>query len=134
LTGLVGLLSATPAYSAVETASPAALGFSTYLILGVVVAAAIAWVWRASPDRFRWYFSASSPEAVRSRDPTSPGATEISRGGGRDHAVPPQMKKPHEKWLREFVSRAQNRVDENSKLSPQDRENAGVLSTMFFMF
>ncbi|MBK7208328.1 MAG: hypothetical protein IPH91_08660 [Elusimicrobia bacterium] len=131
LTGLVGLLSATPAYSAVETASPAALGFSTYLILGVVVAAAIAWVWRASPDRFRWYFSAPSPEAVRSRAPTSPGATEIP-GGGAATTASPTDEEAHEKWLREFVPRAQNRVDENSKLSPQDRENArGFIDDVF---
>jgi hypothetical protein len=131
LTGLVGLLSATPAYSAVESASPAALGFSTYLILGVVVAAAVALVWRASPDRFRRYFSAPSPESVRSRAPTSPGATE-SPGGGAAITASPAYEEAHENWLQEFVPRAQKRLDENLKMSHQDRENArGFVDDVF---
>lgn len=113
LTGLVGLLSATPAYSAVETAAPATLGVATYLIWGLVVLAAAGLVWRASSD---WIRRRLSPSADLPPTPTVPPAPAVRLEGGAEGAVDSDF----QRWVEAFDSQAEESALRNTVLTAEE--------------
>lgn len=121
LTGLVGLLSATPAYSAVEMAAPASLGLATYLIWGMVVVAAVGLIWRASSDWIRRrLLSPMGRPPETSRAPTAvPVAPLPPRSAALlDRATESSFRR----WAERFQSHAEESVSLNTVLTPEDSD------------
>lgn len=124
LTGLVGLLSATPAYSAVETVSPATLGLASYLVMGMVVVAAMGLIWRASSDWLR----RRSPASESAPPPPSPAPPPVVSGSlSADRA----MDSNFQRWVEGFQSRAEESVHRNTALTAEESEQVlGIIGDL----
>jgi hypothetical protein len=135
LTGLVGLLSATPAYSAVETAAPVTMGLTTYLMWGAVVAAAVALVWKASPSWLKNRFRSTPPEERAAAPAEIPAPSPASPASEVPAQRPAVSAVGWKEWMESFVSRAESELVANEVLTPFENEQAmGFLMDIHHVF